>query len=125
MCAGIDLRVPMPSYKSEIQRARRTEEQLKKIEKINHNFSLPENKLKCNVYGWKKRMNKQLAARNVSNGDFLNFPVFHLPDRKFCAIMSKIEDPEDTLEVINLTNQLGIFTISQQKITKSASKKSN
>ena len=28
----------------------------RKIEKTNHTFSLPENKLKCSVYGWKKRM---------------------------------------------------------------------
>ena len=97
----------------------------KKIEMTNHNFSASENKLKCSVYGWKLRMNKQLAARNAGNDNFLNFPAFHLPDKKFCAIISKIEDPEDTCEVINLTNFLGIFTISQQKIIISDSKKSN
>ena len=81
----------------------------KKIEMTNHNFSASENKLKCSVYGWKLRMNKQLSERNGGNDNFLNFPKFYYPDKKFCAIISKIEDPQDTCEVLIFLNTFRYF----------------
>lgn len=81
----------------------------KKIEKTAHNFSLSENKIKCTVHGWKLRMNKQLSERNGGNDNFLNFPKFYYPDKKFCAIISKIEDPQDTCEVLIFLNTFRYF----------------
>ena len=90
---------------------------VKKIHKTSHNFSLKENQIKCSVHGWKLKMNKQLSERNGGKQNFLNFPESHYPDKKFCAIISKIEDPQDTLGVFTtLTDQKSSFYANNELI---------